>query len=1065
MPGLLDYGSRHSPRSPCHDLSNRTRVHVLSGFHRTRAGPPIIGLDDTLRFDRDIRPILSDKCFFCHGPDNENREADLRLDVEELAKTDAIVPGDAESSEFVRRILSKDSDEIMPPPGAHKALSQDEIERLTRWIDQGADWSQHWAFVTPVGKLANHDNADEWIQNPIDAFVRESLAARGKQARPTATREKLLRRLSFDLTGLPPTLEEIDAFLADESKDAYEKQVDRLLGSAHYGERMAVMWMDAARYGDTSVYHADGPRDMWAWRDAIVRAYNDNMPFDQFSILQLAGDLIPDAPLEHKVLAGFNRNNGTTDEGGAIAEEYRVEYAVDRVKTTSTVWMGLTMECAQCHDHKYDPITQEEYYQFFAFFNVSSDGGMQTRRGNAAPTLDIPDPEKQRLLPVTQQELADARKQLEQHQIDCSLAFEQWLAAAKFSQPEVAPSDPHLQFQLEENKARGLVGSIDKKRKGKIHGKNLWVKTPRGHGLRFDGGNYADLGNLANFERDQPFSYGGWVKPNKNSHGALLARMDDANGFRGFDVLCGDRSVEVHLINEWPVNAVKVKTKQGLKAGQWQHLFVTYDGSSKAQGIKIYLDGKELEWGIEQDRLSATIKTEKTLLIGSRHPGSRFKGEIDEVSVFNRRLNTEEVEALAGSSAITPLLAIDLAELSEDQLGTLRAHYFENEDAHSPRLKQSIEKLVAQEAELKKPLTSVMVMGDQPKPRDTFILNRGAYDSPTENKVEPGTMSVLPPMRDDLPRDRLGLAKWLFQDDHPLTARVAVNRYWQLFFGTGLVSTPQDFGAQGDFPSHPELLDWLAVDFRANGWNVKRLVKQMVMSSTYRQASSADRMEFKDDPDNRWLARGPRFRLQGEFIRDNALFVSGLLVDRLGGPGVKPYQPPGLWKEVGLGGNPRFVQDKGDKLYRRSLYTYWKRSAPPPSMQIFDAPTREKCTVSRARTNTPLQALVTLNDVQFVEAARHFATRLLSRSASNRSRIEEGFRMVTSRRPNSTETNVLLDILKSATARYETDTEAATKLLSVGDSPRDETVPAKTHAAWTIVASSLLNLDETLTRE
>ncbi|MEO1530420.1 MAG: DUF1553 domain-containing protein, partial [Planctomycetota bacterium] len=520
-----------------------------------------------------------------------------------------------------------------------------------------------------------------------------------------------------------------------------------------------------------------------------------------------------------------------------------------------------------------------------------------------------------------------------------------------------------------------------------------------------------------------------------------------------------------HLIHAWPNNALKVKTKQGLKAGQWQHLFVTYDGTSKASGIKVYLDGEELEWSVQQDSLKDTIQTERTLLIGSRHPGSRFKGEIDEVSVFDRRLTSSEVASLANASGIAPLLATEPKDWTEEQLSTLRTHYLENEDSRHNELKRAVDKLVAEETELKKPLTTVMVMGNQGKPRDTFILDRGAYDSPTDKKVEPGTMSVLPPMGDDLPRDRLGLAKWLFQDDHPLTARVAVNRYWQLFFGTGLVATPQDFGAQGDFPSHPELLDWLAVDFRENGWNVKRLVKQIVMSSTYRQRSASDRSEFEQDPDNRLLARGPRFRLQGEFIRDNALFVSGLLVDRLGGPGVKPYQPPGLWKEVSLGGNPRFVQDKGDKLYRRSLYTYWKRSAPPPSMQIFDAPTREKCTVIRARTNTPLQALVTLNDVQFVEAARHFAQRLLAKSASDQSRLEEGFRIVTARRPTDSETEILNRILDDATKRYESDIEAAKKLLDVGDSERDMSLSPATHAAWTIVASSLLNLDETLTRE
>ncbi len=955
---------------------------------------------DPLRFDRDIRPILSDKCFFCHGPDHEHREADLRLDLEDQAKQDAIVPGDAEASELVVRVLSDDPDAIMPPPDANKELSAEEKDLLVRWIGEGANWTQHWSFIPPVASQYPQLKDKDWANNPIDQFTRALMELKGLQPQPEATREKLIRRLTYDLTGLPPTLDEIDAFINDTSANAYEKVVDRLLQSHHYGERMALMWLDAARYGDTSVYHADGPRDMWGWRDAVIDAYNHNMPFDQFSILQLAGDLVPDATIQQKILAGFNRNNGTTDEGGAIAEEYRVEYAVDRVKTTSTVWMGLTMECAQCHDHKYDPISQQEYYQFYAFFNVSSDGGMQTRNGNAAPILQVPDPEKEQQLPIVQSQLADAKLQLQQRAEQSQPDFEKWLTAQSGdpdTQPMIPP-EPILNVPLWEGKDNTVGDLVDANRKGQIKGKVEWVKSRSDWALKFNGSNFVDLGNVGDFERTDSFSYGGWVKPQKGATGALLARMDDGSAYRGYDVLVGDGKISVHIINTWPTNAVKVNSKKRLKADTWQHVFVTYDGTSKAAGIKIYVDGEPWEWDIEQDRLTETTKTNKTLLIGSRTPGSRFKGEIDEVQMFARCLDADEVQSLAKSSSVQALLAVEPDQRSEQQIEALRSFYLQSEDEPYKKLSRQIEKLNKQAEELEKPLTSVMVMGDMEKPRETFVLNRGAYDSPTDIKVQPETMSALPPMVAEAPRNRLGLAQWLFSDDHPLTARVAVNRYWQLFFGAGLVSTPEDFGAQGEFPTHPELLDYLAVDFRENGWNVKRLIKQIVMSSTYRQSSAAPAELYQRDPANQFLARGPRYRLQGEFIRDTALVLSGLLNQKIGGPGVKPYQPPGLWAEVGLGGNPKFVQDHGDKLYRRSLYTYWKRSAPPPSMQIFDAPTREKCTIRRPRTNTPLQALVTLNDVQFVEASRHFAQRLLREGGdSDDSRITYAFRLATAR--------------------------------------------------------------------
>ena len=1036
-------------------------AHFMVMILCTIAGSISAVADESINFDRDVRAILSDKCFYCHGPDQEHREADLRLDRQEDAKN-VITAGDPEASEMILRILA-DDETIMPPADSKKALTEDEINILVRWVKEGAAWTDHWSFLRPEKKT----HPTKHIEDTIDDFVKKNLPDHKLAER--ASKETLIRRATLDLTGLPPTPDEVDAFLEDTSTKAYEKLIDRLLRSPRYGQRMAIDWLDAARYGDTSVYHADGPRDMWAWRDAIVDAFNLNMPFDEFSINQLAGDLIPNANDQQQLLAGFNRNNGTTDEGGAIAEEYRVEYVVDRVKTTSTVWLGLTMECGQCHDHKYDPISQEDYYRFYAFFNSSSYGGMQTRRGNAAPILQIADPVKEKQLPEKQQALTETKQAIERIENANVEQLTNWLTQQSDNpdQNRTYLDDCLIRFPLIEGEGKEIQANVGENLKGVIQGKANWTPSRVDWGLKFDGKNFVDVGAQADFERTDSFSYGGWIKPSKGSgQGAVLAKMDNKNQFRGYDLLTGDSPIAVHLIHKWPANAVKVNTKKKLVADQWQHVMVTYDGTSKASGITIYVNGEKWDWNIEQDGLTETIRTEKTLLIGSRHPDSRFKGEIDEVQVYKRLLAPEEVKQLSQITPIGDLVGIPEDKRSDPQKLAIKRYFLRQENDEYSKLEETVVSLNTEITELKKPMTSVMIMGEMSNPRDTFILNRGSYDSPTDRKVDPGTPKVLPPMGNDLPKNRLGLAKWLFQDDHPLTARVAVNRFWQMLFGNGLVSTPEDFGAQGAFPSHPELLDWLAADFRETGWDIKRLIKGMMMSATYQQTSSCSTEIYAADPSNRLLARGSRFRLSGESIRDSALMISGLLIDEFGGPSVKPYQPGGLWAEVGLGGNPKFVQDHGDKLYRRSLYTYWKRSAPPPSMQIFDAPTREKCTVQRSRTNTPLQALVTLNDVQFVEAARNFAERMITQPANSDSeRLQQAFRWTTSRWPTEQETEVLSQILNEARETYTQQTDEAEKLLGVGESKSNGEIPAAERAAWTLVASTLFNLDETLTRE
>ncbi|MDP6717975.1 MAG: DUF1553 domain-containing protein, partial [Pirellulaceae bacterium] len=981
------------------------------------------GQTKVVRFDRDIRPILSNNCFPCHGPDDRTREGELRLDLKEHALADrdgepALKAGDLEASVSWLRIVSDDPDELMPPPDSNKKLTPVQIDLIKRWIEQGVEWSDHWAFEPPRKPELPKVSNTKWLRNPIDHFVLARLDSEGLSPSAEADCRTLIRRLSFDLTGLPPSPEQVEAFVDDPSDTAYERLVDRLLASRHYGERMALMWLDAARYGDTSVFHADGPRDMWAWRDQVVRAYNQNMPFDQFTTEQLAGDLLPDSTIEQQVASGFNRNTGTTDEGGVIPEEYRVEYAVDRVKTTSTVWMGISMECGQCHEHKFDPISQTEYYRFYAFFNVSADGGMQTRNGNAKPLVEVPDPERQKKLPGVLAAVSAHEKVMAAHRDSIGPFVTAWVAKLEAEvkaagDVALAPTDAIAHYTLDEGQGNTIADVVDSKRKGQVKGTSEWVEARFGQGLKLNGKTLVDLGDVGNFERTDKFSYGGWLYATPNTTGALVARMDSANAHRGYDILVQNNMVTAHIIHQWPGNAIKVKTKKKLKPEEWHHVLVTYDGSSKASGVKVYVDGESWEWDIEQDGLSETIRTPKSLLIGSRHGGGNLTATVDDVRIFSRELSGTEVQALAGSNPLLPILATPADQRSEEQIKTLHAHYLNNEDAKQKDLVKEQERLKAEEAELRKPLTTVMVMRDTK--RDTFLLSRGAYNSPTEQKVQPGTPDMLPPMPKGAPRNRLGLARWLFQPDHPLTARVAVNRYWLMLFGMGIVATPEDFGSQGKFPSHPQLLDWLAVDFRESNWDVKRMVKQIVMSATYRQGTKVNAELIERDRGNLLLARGPRFRLQGEFIRDNALAISGLLNAKMGGPGVKPYQPPGLWAEVGLGGNPKFVQDHGDNLYRRSLYTYWKRSAPPPSMQIFDAPTREKCAIWRARTNTPLQALVTLNDVQFVEAARNLAQRMMLEGGNSPElRLAFAYESATARVPSESKQQVLLSVFNAA---------------------------------------------------
>lgn len=1026
-----------------------------------------ISAKEPLNFNRDVRPILADHCFACHGPEEKGRKADLRLDLREAAiDFGAIAAGKPDESEMIARITSQDHEQVMPPPEAKKPLNQSQIEILTRWVKEGAPYAKHWSFETPV-KPAPPKIATDWGQNPIDQFTLAKMHAAGLKPSPQADRATLIRRVCYDTTGLPPTLVELDRFLKIKGDDWYEQLVDYYLARPAYGERMALAWLDAARYGDTSVFHADGPRDMWPWRDWVINAYNENKPFDKFTIEQLAGDLIPNATAEQKIASGFNRNHATTDEGGAIAEEWRVDYVVDRVKTTSNVWLGVSMECSQCHSHKFDPITQKEYYGFFAFFNQTTDPGMQTRNGNQSPIVNVPNAKRDAEIGALNKQIAAIEERIKARPAEIEEPFQKWLATAsakaQAGEKAEAPIDLLAYLPLDEQKG-GKVTS-EQGHTGKIVGKTSWVAGKFNNGLQLEGG-FVDLGNVGDFEQTDSFSYGCWVKPKGNPNGVPIGKMNEGNSHRGWDIYINQGTVSVHIINAWPNNALKVTTEAKIPADKWSHIFATYDGSSKADGVKIYINGKSEKWKIEQNGLSGTTKTTVPLKLGRRNNSSQLNGIIDDVRIYKRRLSDAEVATIAGGDPLAPLLAIPTDKRTPEQTKSLRDHYLNNVDTGYQELLKQKNQIAAKVAALNKQVVTCMVMQEQPKPRPTYLLMRGHYASPDKSEViTPNVPKVFPPLPESAPKNRLGLAQWLVSDEHPLTSRVTVNRYWTMIFGRGIVSTPMDFGSQGAWPTHPELLDWLAVDFRENGWNVKRTWKQILMSATYRQSSRLTPELREADPNNELLARGPRFRLQGEMIRDASLAVSGLLNDEIGGRGAKPYQPAGLWNEVSLSGNVRFKADTGENLYRKSMYIYWKRSAPHPGMRIFDAPTREKCVVQRPITNTPLQALYTLNDVQFVEASRAFAQRIFKEGGSTtHDRLAFAWRSTTSREPTSRVFATLDRLYQTELQKFTANEEEAKKLLSVGDLPRDESIPTAELAAWTIVASTILNTDAAITK-
>ena len=987
-------------------------------------------------FNRDVRPILSDNCYRCHGPDEGERKAKLRFDKKDgfFAQRTAgvpVVPGKSVESLLYQRIGASNEADRMPPADSGKTLSAHEIDLIRRWIDQGAAWSGHWAFLPPrrpplpAADSAGRDS--EPTRNAIDHFLRARLDAVGLKPSPPADPVTLIRRVTLDLTGMPPSPAEVDAFAADAAANAYqayERLVDRLLASPRYGEHMARYWLDVVRYGDTHGLHFDNERGLWLYRDWVIRSFNENKPFDAFTVEQLAGDLLPQPTVEQLVATGFNRCNVSTSEGGSIDDEVLMRYAVDRVEAVGTVWLGLTVGCAVCHDHKFDPISQKEFYQLFAFFNSFEENAMDGNALLPPPFQKVPSKADDERLAHLRTEGKALRLQLDGPIPDVDAAQEKWAS-------ELAE---RLRNASQVAETTGAVSSGD-----------------------------AALGAP---------SLGPW---------SLVGPIPAANGDEAFDKDFGPES-KLDLGATFADGKLKWQERADLDDGK-VHAFPDAIGAvylhrlirspaprefaialGSDDGIKVWLNGKlvhenKVSRGAAPNQDKATLKLEtgeNRLLVKVANFGGA-------AGVYFQR---GDADARKEALDFGPILAIAPELRSEADQKRLREYYRRNYSAEWKALEVKVTEQEKRANEFEAKVPGTMITREMAQRRDAFVLVRGQYGQKGE-KVSPGVPAVFAPLAEGEPANRLGLARWLVRSDHPLTARVTVNRFWQQHFGAGIVKTAVDFGSQGEWPLHPELLDWLATEFVESGWDVKRFQKLIVLSAAYRQSTRVTPESLEKDPENRLLARGPRFRMDAEMIRDAALAVSGLLVERIGGRSVKPYQPGGIWEAVGFLGSDTSIykKDDGDALYRRGLYTFWKRTAPPPVLSLFDAPTRETCTALRPRTNTPLQALALMNDPQFFEASRRLAERMMREGgASPEARIAYAFRLATARTPRSDELGVLLETFQSHLQEYQADGDAALKTIGVGDSKRDETLEPRELAAYTMAANLILNLDETLTK-
>ena len=1082
-----------------------------------------------LSFNEHIQPILSENCYQCHGPDKNTRKADLRLDRADDAfaprkRGPAIVKGDPDRSQIIARLFLKDPEEVMPPPETHKTLKPEQVALLRQWIAEGAVYEDHWAFIAPKRPAVPVlENPPAKIENPIDAFILARLAKEKLAPSPAADRATLIRRVTYDLTGLPPTPAEVAAFLADSAPGAYERVVDRLLASPRYGEHRARYWLDYARYGDTHGLHFDNYRAIWPYRDYVIRAFNANKPFDRFVREQLAGDLLPARNIDELVATGFVRCSVTTNEGGTVTEEVTVNLARDRIEAFGATFLGLTTGCAACHDHKFDPISQKDHYRLGAFLNNTADKAWDFNIDAPAPVLRVPSDENLAAANAALAERAALETQLAELRRAAPAAIKAWLATGARPQP-VSTAGLELRLRLDEaagdvvkNSApHAATATFKAETNPFVWGETSWFWPS----VRFDIFTRLPLGQAGDVEADDAFSAGGWFMPRAKpggsgtGDGTILSRFSnpEKGPARGWEIFFEKNRYVINLADGATGRALTVVTRDPVPNGEWQHLFFTYDGSRRAAGLQVFVDGRPVRVRVRSDNLDLrrpalpaapalryagaepfrpgvvpdirlyrrsiletalprrpSIRTTATTYLSRRDDSDPLReARYQDIRIYRRALAANEVARLPFEDVAAEIVARqpDPARWTTDEAFVVADKFFLGRDASPAK------QLAAEIAAIDRRLEILTYAGaptliarERPQPAYADLLKRGDYFARTE-RVAPGTPHFLPPLPAGSPADRRGLADWLLMPEQPLLSRVTVNRMWQEVFGRGLVETTGDFGIMGARPSHPALLDWLAVEFRESGWDVKKFYRTLVTSATYRQSATVTPAALLADPANKLLARGPRFRMDGEMLRDSALAASGLLVEKIGGPSVKPYQPSGLWEEIAMpeSNTRKYVPDTGDALHRRSVYTFWKRASPPPSLETFDATSREFVCVRRARTNTPLQAFVTMNDPQFVEAARKLAERAVTAAPDAPARLDTLAHLTLGRALQPAELAAFERTRARFAAYYEKNPVEARALLAVGSAPADLKLNPAELAEWTLVSSQFFNLDEFLTK-
>jgi len=1033
-----------------------------------------------LSFNETIQPILSENCYACHGPDPGARKAGLRLDRADFAFSPhekygpAISRGNPDKSPLVRRIESNDPKERMPPPEARHTLTTDQIALLRRWVKEGAVYEEHWSFIAPKRPIIPKVRNEQWARNSIDHFILGRLEKEGLGPSEEADRPTLIRRVTYDLTGLPPTPEEVAAFIADGSVNAYEKVVDRLLASPRYGEHRAHYWLDVARYGDTHGLHLDNLRSIWPYRDYVIKSYNQNKPFDQFVKEQIAGDMLPARNLDTIVASAFLRAGISSGEGGSLIEELRVNNKRERAEAFGAAFLGLTTGCAVCHDHKFDPITRKDFYQFTAFFNNLTENPSNDDREDWPPFIRVPKENTRAAYEGVLAKRTALENQINERRARSRELVAAWLQDSHLRAQPVSTAGLQVRLRFDEQKdvtfANSAPGaqmkSVLATESPVIWGEGIWLWPY----MRMDTTTRLDLQDAGDVEANQPFTVSLWLRPHlrpleskdtKLPDGVIIARANAKENFRGWQVRINERKLAFTIAAD-SRNAVTVETKDAvLIEGRWNHITATYSGSGKADGMKLYVDGRPQQLKVVKDKLAGTVRTSAPMTFGRMFPDvdPLRQSAFQDFRFYGRELAPDEAARVPFEDYVSEIVQKLLSAWSDDEFKVVRDFYFVQRDEPTRTLAAQLPALNSELAQLSKDGDITLVSEEAPGLAYADMLTRGVYNARTE-RVRPAVPHFLPPLPVGATQDRLGLAEWTVSPANPLTARVTVNRMWQELFGTGIVETTEDFGVMGARPSHPELLDWLAVDFRDSGWDVKRFYKQLVMSATYRQSARVTPELLEKDPKNRLLARGPRFRMDSEMLRDTALAASGLLVEKLGGPSVKPYQPPGIWDGSHDASNTRkYVQDHGDALYRRSLYTFWKRMATMPDMDTFDSPVRDAACTRRQRTDTPLQALVAMNEPLRLEASRKLAERVIHESSTADARLDYLGRVLLARNWSTKEKDVLESALAKFRATYLKDPSAAAQLLNVGESKVDQTIPAPELAAWMLVSSAALNLD------